>query len=314
MEAYIELVKPDTMQSDLFRMASLLWSVPVSRGYGRRLRFLVWDKQNEKLMGLIALGDPPFNQGARDGHIQWSSSDREDRLIHLMDAFILGAIPPYNKLLGGKLVASLVRSQEIVNAFRARYRNSVGLISKKTKHPSLVAVTTSSALGRSSVYNRLTLAGTKYFEPIGFTGGWGHFHVPRDLFEDMRRYLALHGHTYPRGYEFGDGPNWRLRTIRAALDMLGFRADLLRHGVNREVFICWMADNSRDILRGVSRRPKYHSLLAASDISRLARERWIVPRAARDASYAEWSRDEILGPLDWRGVERSYASEQPIEA
>jgi hypothetical protein len=43
----------------LFRYASLHWSIPVSSGYGRRLRFLVVDAHNEKLIGIIGLGDQP---------------------------------------------------------------------------------------------------------------------------------------------------------------------------------------------------------------------------------------------------------------
>src|SRR5437899_946972 len=38
----LELIDADTWQSRLFKLASLTWSVPVSQGYGRRLRFLVW--------------------------------------------------------------------------------------------------------------------------------------------------------------------------------------------------------------------------------------------------------------------------------
>jgi Druantia protein DruA len=38
----------------------------VSRGYGRRMRFLIWDQSNEKLIGLIVLGDPVFNLRVRD--------------------------------------------------------------------------------------------------------------------------------------------------------------------------------------------------------------------------------------------------------
>src|SRR5437773_508485 len=55
----LQLIKSGTWEADLFRLASLTWSVPVSQGYGRRMRFLVWDKSNDKLIGLIALGDPP---------------------------------------------------------------------------------------------------------------------------------------------------------------------------------------------------------------------------------------------------------------
>ena len=52
----LERVCADTWQADLFRLAALTWSVPVSRGFGRRLRYLVWDAHNEKLIGLLAIG------------------------------------------------------------------------------------------------------------------------------------------------------------------------------------------------------------------------------------------------------------------
>ena len=53
----------------LFRYARLHWSVPVSAGYGRRLRFLVFDDSNGKLIGLFGLGDPVFRLHARDAWI-----------------------------------------------------------------------------------------------------------------------------------------------------------------------------------------------------------------------------------------------------
>jgi hypothetical protein len=40
----------------LFRFVSLHWSIPVSSGYGRRLRFLVVDSANGKLIGILGLG------------------------------------------------------------------------------------------------------------------------------------------------------------------------------------------------------------------------------------------------------------------
>ncbi|MCS6825424.1 MAG: DUF4338 domain-containing protein, partial [Caldilinea sp.] len=53
-------------QHDLFRMARLLWSIPFSKGYGRRLRFLIVDRANGKLIGLLALQSPPLSFPARD--------------------------------------------------------------------------------------------------------------------------------------------------------------------------------------------------------------------------------------------------------
>ena len=146
----IELVSRDTWQSDLFRLAALYWQIPVSDGYGRRMRFLVWDRAHGKLMGIFALGDAVFNQAARDDYIGWDHHRRGQSLVNLMDAYVLGALPPYSQLLGGKLVASLIKTREVVDAFTKRYNDSTGLISGQKKKARLVAVTTTSALGRSS--------------------------------------------------------------------------------------------------------------------------------------------------------------------
>lgn len=298
----LEQVKGSTWQSDLFRLATLSWRVPVSDGYGRRLRFLVWDRQNEKLIGVIALGDAVFNLRVRDQKIGWSHIDRSDRLVNIMDAYVLGAVPPYNRLLGGKLVACAVRTKEVVAVFKRRYLNSKGIISKKKKKPRLAVVTTSSALGRSSVYNRLRLGNLTYFEQLGFTSGWGHFHVPDPVFAAMRELLELHGDAYAAGHKFGDGPNWRLRAVRKSLELLGLDPHLTKHGLQREVFMCCLASNALEYLRGQVARPKYDGLLTLDEVASLARERWIVPRAARHPEYREWRAEmffrELAGNLD----------------
>src|SRR4029079_5050801 len=95
----LELIDADTWQSDLFRLATFSWSVPVSAGFGRRLRYLVWDDSNSKLIGGIALGDHVFNLKVRDELIGWTVHDRSSRLVNLMDAYVLGAVPPYSHLL-----------------------------------------------------------------------------------------------------------------------------------------------------------------------------------------------------------------------
>lgn len=286
-------VESGTWESDLFRLASLTWAVPVSNGFGRRLRYLVMDEHNDKLIGLIAIGDPVFNLAVRDQLVGWTSQDRSARLVNIMDAYVLGAVPPYNMLLGGKLVATLVRSRELYDDFAEAYGASTGIISGKEKKARLLAITTSSSLGRSSVYNRLKLDGKQYFKPIGYTGGWGHFHIPDALFTDLRAYLRTIKHSYADLHRFGQGPNWRLRTTRAALQALGFKDDMLRHGIQREVFLCTLAENALSILKKGKGRPDTSTLLTVSEIAALARERWLVPRAARRTEYQAWTSSQI---------------------
>lgn len=73
-------------------------------------------KQNGCLIGLFALGDPVFNLSARDAWVGWPHGDRCRRLVHVMDAYVVGALPPYSLLIGGKLVAALMGSAEVKGA------------------------------------------------------------------------------------------------------------------------------------------------------------------------------------------------------
>lgn len=261
------------------------------------MRFLVWDRGNDKLFGLIALGDPVFNLRVRDEHIGWGVRDREERLVNVLDAYVLGAIPPYNMLLGGKLVASLVCTKEIKNAFVKKYAETKGVISKKKKHASLVLVTTSSALGRSSLYNRLTLDGREVFKSIGYTAGWGHFHIPDRLYSVVRDCLSARGHEYADGNRFGDGPNWKLRAVRQAFQYLGLSQNLLHHGIPREVFVSYLASNAKEVLTGSATKPDYRRLLSVAEVANLAKARWLEPRAIRRNEFRFWNSEDIEAML-----------------
>ena len=252
------------------------------------------DSGNGKLIGLIAIGDPVFNLAVRDNLIGWNAKQRAARLVNLMDAYVLGAIPPYNSLLAGKMVSCLVRSREIFDDFTEQYGSTRGIISGKEKRARLLGVVTSSSMGRSSVYNRLKLGDIRYFTSIGYTSGWGHFHIPDALFSDLRTYLRKNDHRYADHHEFGQGPNWKLRTTKAALSALGLNDDLLRHGVKREVFLCKLANNVIDLLRSGRGTPDVSTLVSASDIGALARERWLVPRSVRRPEFVSWDTSQVI--------------------
>jgi hypothetical protein len=243
---------------------------------------------------VIALGDPVYNLSVRDNEIGWDVHDRAKRLVGILDAYVLGAVPPYSFLLGGKAVACLIRSKDVLRDFNRAYGKSVGVISKSAKHAKLLAVTTTSSMGRSSVYNRLKLGDVTYLKSLGFTKGFGHFHITDSLFEKMRAFLRERDHDYADKHVFGEGPNWRLRAIRAALVGLNVNENILKHGIQREVFISTLAENAYEVLRHGKSKPDFSKLLSVSEISDLARERWILPRAERgEIDYRSWTRDQI---------------------
>jgi hypothetical protein len=281
IQPQIEPVLAGTRDADLFRLATLLWSVPVSRGYGRRMRFI----------GVFALGDPVFNLGARDRWVGWSAVDRRARLVNVMDAFVVGAVPPYSLLLGGKLVFSLIASAEVGATFASRYSGSTGIISGQKKDPRLALVTVTSALGRSSLYNRLRLRDPSdasrflvNLEPIGWTSGYGHFQVSDALFGRLRHLLVSRGHDYADGHQYGDGPNWRMRVMRVALQELALSTDLQRHGIERQIYVLPLATNTRPFLLGQEREPRL-ARPPVEEIGAAALERWVLPRSRRDSRY-----------------------------
>jgi hypothetical protein len=305
-------IESGTTNSELFRFASLTWSVPVSAGFGRRLRYLVWDDAHDRLVGVIALGDPVFNLSVRDDLIQWNAEDRSKRLVGILDAYVLGAVPPYNMLLGGKAVACLIRSREVFDDFKRVYGNTVGIISGKRKRAELLAVTTTSSMGRSSVYNRLQLGDQRYMTSIGYTAGWGHFHIPDHLFDQIRQYLRAKKDPYANNHQFGDGPNWRFRTIRKAFRDLNMSESVLRHGIQREVFLCSFGPNALQILKTGKGKLDASYLKTVQEISDLARDRWMVPRSMRRPDYRDWKREKILelivGSLEVSPKKRGHAT------
>jgi len=168
------------------------------------------------------------------------------------------------------------------------------LISKKIKNSKLAAITTCSALGKSSLYSRLKLDGISYFCSVGFTSGFGHFHIPQDIFKKMRKYLNLINHPYANGHNFGTGPNWRLRTIRTCLNELNMSEDILKHNFRREVFICPLAVNYQNILTGKSKRANWDELKSVDAVSNLALERWVIKRSKSTFNWHTWTKDDTF--------------------
>lgn len=286
----VEQVSGDSYEAALFRFATLHWSVPVSVGYGRRTRFLVRDRSTERLIGVFALGDPVYNLRTRDELIGWNVEQRSARLYNVLDAFVLGAVPPYRELLGGKLVAMAATSREVAAQIEAKYAGSETIISEVQKDPRPVLITTTSALGRSSLYSRLKFRDRLLYEPIGYTEGFGHFQFSTSLFAGLCEFLENDGGV--PSHEYGGGPNWRLRTIRRALGKIGIEEDLLHHGVKRQVFVAPRAINWKKFLRGETDEPRWYRL-NLDEMGAFYRRRWAIPRADRDDRYQAANRDQM---------------------
>lgn len=276
-------------QHNLFRVARLLWSLPFSKGYGRRLRFLIVDQANGKLIGLLALQSPPLSFPARDRLFRYPPGKKTELVNQTMDIQTLGAVPPYNRLLGGKLIALAAASNEVRQAYQRKYAQRATEMEQRILPSHLVALTTTSAFGKSSLYNRLKYNGTAVAESLGYTEGYGTFHL-MELYRLFREFLEGQGVSTRGGFGTGPRPKWQ--TMVRALDQLGLPSDLLRHGVRREVFLFRLTDNLEAYMEGRDAEPVYRNL-PFSELVAWWRKRWLLPRAERVDGWQEWRNDEI---------------------
>ncbi len=299
-------------EAELFRFATLQWSVPVSSGYGRRSRFLVRDRYNGKLMAIFAMGDPVIAQSARDLAIGWGTRQRNARLYNVYDAFILGAVDPYRQLLAGKLAALLTLANETREFLARKYAGRVAMRGE-AKDPTPALITTSSALGRSSVYNRVTYRGHLMFHSVGYTKGFGHFQFSDELFDALLAFARDRDGTETKALsnQYKSGPNWRFRVLRNALEALDIPEEHLQHNIRREVFLAPTAANWDAYLRGEAQELMPFDLPTES-IAEYYRERWAVGRASRRPGYRHWRRAEArLTPLLEVSTERALLETRP---
>ena len=290
IEPYVVPVQTEA-EAALFRFATLHWSVPVSQGYGRRTRFLIFDRWNEKLIGVFALGDPVFNLGVRDRLIGWGQAERQQRLYNVYDAYVLGAVDPYRQLIAGKLAAFCAVADETAAHLEQKYAGTTTVIRGEEKNASPVLITTTSSLGRSSIYNRLRYDGRHVFKSIGFTQGYGHFHFSDELFtaiiqfvaQDGKRRFAATSSARGRTGELGhSGAVWRnsVSTVNCSAT------------ASSEKFYRPRAAGWRAYL-GASRSTSSGSVTDFEDLSAHWRDRWAIPRARRDPSYAKHLRESM---------------------
>lgn len=264
-------------QHALFRIFRYYWSSPYSEYVGRRIRLIIRDKAlpNKPVIGIAALGSPIIHIPARDEFIGWNVSTRTKNLIYAMDAYVIGALPPYNYLLGGKLISYILASKEVREIYRKKYKDKITLIDKREANQ-LVGIFTTSLYGKSSQYNRLKYNDELLYKPIGKTKGFGTLHLSEETIEKMQEYLKSKKVFVTN--KFGDGPSWTMRVIHRAGEMLGFDPDLLlKHSFKRNIYFIPLAKNWKEFMNDENRRPFYYNY-TKKELVNFWRERWLENR------------------------------------
>lgn len=270
--------------SELFKLVRNMWSMPYNKGYGRRLRFIVYDDYHEAVIGIIGLQSPPADLTSRDSLFSYPKGKKLDLVNSTMDAYTIGAIPPYSNILGGKLCAGLISTDAIRQAYWRKYASKKTWMDDKAIAQPLVAITTTGAFGRSSMYNRVRYKDRLLAEPIGYTRGFGTLHLEH-LYDDICDFLKI-SENYKVG-GFGNGPKIRWQNIANALQTLDLSAQLLNHGVQREVFLFRFVNDLEGGMAGGNFGNPIS--LSVKDYSQFWKDRWALPRAAR---YPNWNNED----------------------
>lgn len=273
---------------ELVRLLLLTWwSMPLTMGVGRRLSFLIRDRQNGKIMGLISLNSPVIGLEDRDRYLGVNKENRTIAANLGLNGHRVGALPPYNELLGGKLAAMVLASRDLREVYEARYRDRVTVLEKRTLPARLLYVYTMGAYGKSSIYERLKdREGRPLSIRIGETKGRGVMHITDEVYELVVKFLESRGKRVDKG--FGGGPSQKLRRIEKACKLLRI-PNVANHGHRRSIYLFPHVSNLRESILGDE--PEYIDR-PFEELSSWWKERWAIPRAER----------AIKGEApDWRG-------------
>ena len=192
---------------------------------------------------------------------------------NVMELITCGAVAPYNQLLGGKLVAMLMTSPQVVADVTKRYEGRVSLIASGmagrpvTRTAALSVLTTSSlyAIG-SAQYNRVRIPGELLgrqgdirYQRVGVTDSFGTVQFASDTTENLTAAARVaNSNRRTVNHLFGEGMSPKLRSLRTGLEALGLRpAEYLRHHAPRLLYSVPLVRNTDDLLIGLTREPDY---------------------------------------------------------
>lgn len=309
---------------------------PIAHWVGRARTHLFRSKRALTLADLLRariafdrhLGSSPNEDGVtallsdREGRRAAAKILRKTRADHvgiaMADITVCGAVAPYNPILGGKLIAMLAASPEVVETYRRRYGAAESEIASSmagrpiVRPADLVFLGTTSLYGvGSSQYNRVRIPATRlggdasesieYLE-LGSSEAFGTSHYSSETVQLLVD-LVHHSNGGQRVNSiFGEGVSPKLRKVREGLDELGFPSDhLLRHGRSRIIYGVSLARNMRDYLLDMESVPDYLFSTGGQEGTAAVgvwwRERWLARRIDSDAVLEDVQRHTLVRPI-----------------
>lgn len=270
-------VRQNTLEAKMFRWWNLVWwSMPYQSAYGRQMRFILWDTKHDMPFGLMQLQSPLLQMRSRDQYLDIPRESLDYWANMSMNAQRIGALPPYNDLIGGKMAALALTTNEIRDAYKQKYKGRKTVMRERVLKSELLFITTTSAFGPSSIYDRLRYKDQLAAFSIGYTQGTGTFHMPASLTREIYSMLEERGVNTSTSY--GRGPSRKVKLFKEAFTHLGLNS-FYTHGIKREVYFFPLVKNIKGIIHD-NQQPLWINR-PFEDTLEYWKNRWAIPRAER---------------------------------
>ena len=244
LEPYVEMLEQGNAKDNetWTLVRRLIHTMEFTANPGRNLKFFVKDKVTGKLLGVICLGSDVTSLGARDKFIGWSLDNKfvDGKLKHTaIGTTICCAQPLGFNFLGGKLVAALVSSSIVRDAWKKLYGQT------------LVGLSTTSLYGIHSMYNSIPhwktmgkSVGRISLKPDDATYDVWHDWVRENMSVEYKKAT-----TQKEGVA-GPPTGVKQKTINLIFRAVGIKQSDYLHGFQRGIYYADMYENGKEFLRG----------------------------------------------------------------
>jgi hypothetical protein len=244
---------------------NMISSAPYSGDVGRRIRWLVVDKNTNFVLGFAGLSSS-LSIPIIDKHIGWTREQKwKNKMVNnTMNMSHCIATPEFSKYLTGKITALSCISKEVIDKFEKKYGDEA------------VMFMTTSLFGKSSIYNRL-----KGFLYLGNTKGYSATlidpKIKRQMREDYKREKGKHSEIY---YNEDGSVKWEFGVVKS-FQKLNKYAQIQRVENLRGVYILPLAENYQYFLCQRDENLVQLPRETFEDLVQYWRERWFNNRVDR---------------------------------
>lgn len=213
---------------------------------GRYIKFILLDDNTGKILGFSSIASDLPAISCRDEYIGWSKEDREKNkeedgpILHsAVGSTIAGTQPLGFNFLGGKLVAAMMTSPVVRDAWTNKYGDV------------LVGMTTTSLYGQDSMYNSI-----KWWKSVGKSQGKMPIQPSFDIYKVWHDWLKQNNSTeYLQKMTQKEGvagpvTSAKARVLAMISRTLNIRNSDYNHGFERGVYYSTFYENTREFLCG----------------------------------------------------------------